>query len=312
MTKKIENILEKVPILNKVVEFTKIIKLPRIEGLSLYDLLELYILGLVKGAFSYRAGSIAFSFFMALFPFALFLLNLIPYIPIENFQQDFLKFVEESVPPTTYGAIELILIDIMNNSYRSLLSSGVIMSILFMSNGMNALISGFESSYHIRVSRNFFRQYGIAIILSILMSVFIIISIATYLTVEVFMHVSENPLIADMARYLFVIFMVLLMVSTLFKFSAKETKKMSFFSFGSVMTTALIVVTSYFFGIYVTHFAKYNELYGSIGTLLVIMIYIWINCMILLLGFDLNAAIYRLKQKNKYISNKTNLNKDIL
>ena len=312
MTKKIENILEKVPILNKVVEFTKIIKLPRIEGLSLYDLLELYILGLVKGAFSYRAGSIAFSFFMALFPFALFLLNLIPYIPIENFQQDFLKFVEESVPPTTYGAIELILIDIMNNSYRSLLSSGVIMSILFMSNGMNALISGFESSYHIRVSRNFFRQYGIAIILSILMSVFIIISIATYLTVEVFMHVSENPLIADMARYIFVIFMVLLMVSTLFKFSAKETKKMSFFSFGSVMTTALIVVTSYFFEIYVTHFAKYNELYGSIGTLLVIMIYIWINCMILLLGFDLNAAIYRLKQKNKYISNKTNLNKDIL
>lgn len=305
MTKKIENILDKIPILNKIVDFTKLVKLPGFEGLSLYDLLELYIFGLVRGAFSYRAGSIAFSFFMALFPFALFLLNLIPYIPIENFQQDFLKFVEESVPPTTYDAIELILIDIMNNSYKSLLSSGVIMSILFMSNGMNALISGFESSYHIRVSRNFFRQYGIAIILSVLICVFIIISIATYLTVEVFMHVSETPLIANIARYLFVVFMVLLMVSTLFKFSAKETKKMSFISFGSIMTTLLIVFTSYFFGIYVTNFAKYNELYGSIGTLLVMMIYIWINCMILLLGFDLNAAIYRLKQKKNYISNKT-------
>lgn len=305
MTKKIENILDKIPILNKIVDFTKLVKLPGFEGLSLYDLLELYIFGLVRGAFSYRAGSIAFSFFMALFPFALFLLNLIPYIPIENFQQDFLKFVEESVPPTTYDAIELILIDIMNNSYKSLLSSGVIMSILFMSNGMNALISGFESSYHIRVSRNFFRQYGIAIILSVLICVFIIISIATYLTVEVFMHVSESPLIANIARYLFVVFMVLLMVSTLFKFSAKETKKMSFISFGSIMTTLLIVFTSYFFGIYVTNFAKYNELYGSIGTLLVMMIYIWINCMILLLGFDLNAAIYRLKQKKNYISNKT-------
>jgi len=305
LTKKIENILDKIPILNKIVDFTKLVKLPGFEGLSLYDLLELYIFGLVRGAFSYRAGSIAFSFFMALFPFALFLLNLIPYIPIENFQQDFLKFVEESVPPTTYDAIELILIDIMNNSYKSLLSSGVIMSILFMSNGMNALISGFESSYHIRVSRNFFRQYGIAIILSVLICVFIIISIATYLTVEVFMHVSESPLIANIARYLFVVFMVLLMVSTLFKFSAKETKKMSFISFGSIMTTLLIVFTSYFFGIYVTNFAKYNELYGSIGTLLVMMIYIWINCMILLLGFDLNAAIYRLKQKKNYISNKT-------
>lgn len=308
MTKKIERIIEKVPILNKVAELTKVIKLPGFEGLSLYDLLELYILGLARGAFSYRAGSIAFSFFMALFPFALFLLNLIPYIPVENFQDDFLLFVEESVPPTTYGAIELILIDIMNNSYKSLLSSGVIMSILFMSNGMNALISGFESSYHIRVSRNFFRQFGIAIILSVLMSIFIIISIATYLTIEVFMQVSENPILAEIGRYIFVVFMVLLMVSTLFKFSAKETKKMSFISFGSSMTTALIVLTSYFFGIYVTHFAKYNELYGSIGTLLVIMIYIWINCMILLLGFDLNAAIYRLKQKKSYLTKPTNLN----
>lgn len=304
MTKKIENILDKIPVLNKVVEFTKIIKLPTFDGFSLYDLLELYIFGLVKGAFSYRAGSIAFSFFMALFPFALFLLNLIPYIPIENFQEDFLKIVEESVPPNTYGAIELILIDIINNSYKSLLSSGVIMSILFMSNGMNALISGFESSYHIRVSRNFFRQFGIAIILSVLFSLFVIISVAIYLTVEVFMHVSDWPLIANVARYILVISMVLLMVSTLFKFSAKETKKMSFISFASIFTTLLIAVSSYVFGVYVTHFAKYNELYGSIGTLLVIMIYIWINCMILLLGFDLNATIYRLKQKKNYISNR--------
>src|SRR5690554_7763740 len=99
---------------------------------------------------------------MALFPFALFLLNLIPYIPIDNFQESFLSFVEENVPPDTYGAIESILLDIMNNSYRSLLSTGVIMSIIFMANGVNAIIGGFESSIHFMVSRNFFRQYFIA------------------------------------------------------------------------------------------------------------------------------------------------------
>lgn len=302
MTKKIENIIEKIPIVGKLILQIKKVKLPGLEGLTLYDLLEMYIYGLVKGAFSYKAGSIAFSFFIAMFPFALFLLNLIPYIPIENFQQDFLKFVEDSVPPNTYGAIELILIDIMNNSYRSLLSTGVIMSILFMSNGMNALISGFESSYHLKVSRNFFRQFGIAIILSILLTVFLVLSVAFYLTMEVVMHVSEFPMIAQIIRYVFVLIMVLLMVSTLFKFSAKETKSMSFISVGAVFTTILFAVSSYFFGIYVTNFAKYNELYGSIGTLLVIMIYIWINCMILLLGFDLNATIYRLKQKKNYIS----------
>ena len=140
----------------RTLEYTKRIKLPKLEGLSLYDLGELYVKGIIEGAFTYRAGSIAFSFFMALFPFALFILNLIPYIPIDNFQEDFLSFVETSVPPSTYGAVESILIDIMNNSYRSLLSTGVLMSIFLMSNGVNAIISGFESSYHIVSARNFY------------------------------------------------------------------------------------------------------------------------------------------------------------
>lgn len=97
-------------IFQKAINYTKKVKLPRLEGLTLYDLGALYIKGIIEGAFTYRAGSIAFSFFMALFPFALFILNLIPYIPIENFQEDFLTFVEAGVPPSTYGAVESILI----------------------------------------------------------------------------------------------------------------------------------------------------------------------------------------------------------
>jgi len=155
---KIEQILLKIPVINKLIEFSKKTKLPGLKGLTLYELLDLYIYGIIKGAFSYRAGSIAFSFFMALFPFALFILNLIPYIPIDNFRQDFLEFVADSVPPTTYGAIELILVDIMNNSYKSLISTGVIMSVFLSANGVNAIIGGFESSYHITDSRTFIRQ----------------------------------------------------------------------------------------------------------------------------------------------------------
>jgi len=292
-----------IPVVGKLIVLSKRIKLPGLEGLTLYELLEIYIAGIIKGAFNYKAGSIAFTFFMALFPFALFLLNLIPYIPIENFQQSFLTFVEENVPPNTYDAIELILVDIMNNSYRSLLSTGGIMSVIFMANGVNAIIGGFESSTHLSVSRNFFRQYLIAIVLSVLLSLMLVISVAVYLTVEVFMHVSDYPVLADVVRNLFVVFMILLTVSILYKFGTKETKHLSFISYGSVFTTVLMSLTSVGFGFYVSKFAKYNELYGSIGTLLVIMIYIWINCMILLLGFELNAAIYTAKRKNLYISN---------
>ena len=126
MSKEIEASIEKIPILRGVVKPLQRIKLPWLQGLSLYDLLELYGLGIAEGALSYRAGAIAFSFFMALFPFALFILNLIPYIPIDGFQQDFLNFVAESVPPNTFDAISAIINDILNNSHSGLLSSGFI------------------------------------------------------------------------------------------------------------------------------------------------------------------------------------------
>ncbi len=295
--------ITKLPVIGKLIKLSMRTKLPGLEGLTVYELLRIYIAGIVEGALNYKAGSIAFTFFMALFPFALFLLNLIPYIPIDNFQESFLLFVEENVPPNTYDAIELILVDIMSNSYKSLISTGVIMSVLFMANGVNAIINRFQSSSHLSISRNFFRKYLIAIVLSVLLSLMLVLSVAVYLSVEVLMHFSEYPYLADIGRNIFVVLMILLTVSILYKFGTKETKHLSFISYGSVFTTVLMSLTSVAFGFYVSKFAKYNELYGSIGTLLVIMIYIWINCMILLLGFELNAAIYTAKRRNLYISN---------
>jgi membrane protein len=99
--------------------------------------------------------------------------------------------------------------------------------------------------------------------------------------------------------------MILIITSTLFKYGIKQQRKISFISIGSVFTTILIILISYFFGIWVVKFSKYNQLYGSIGTLLVVMFYIWINSMILLLGFDLNATINKImlhdKEKQKKI-----------
>jgi membrane protein len=119
---------------DNIVNILSKIKLKWLENLSLYELLRIYFIGIIKGAFSYRAGAIAFSFFMALFPFTLFILNLLPFIPIPNFQEDFLEFVSQGVPPTTYEAIASIIEDILTNSYKGLLSSGFILSIFLMTN----------------------------------------------------------------------------------------------------------------------------------------------------------------------------------
>lgn len=307
MSEEIENKLNKIPIVKQLVSLTKAIKLKSLEGLSLYDILELYVLGIFKGAFSYRASAIAFSFFMALFPFALFILNLIPFIPLEDFQADFLKFIEEGVPPNTYEAIEAILRDIMETSHQGLLSSGFILSILLMTNGINAILGGFEMSAHITITRGFFRQYVISLAISILLSMILLITVAAIVIAEImiqkinlFGEVTDITLI-EWSRYAFIILMILLITSILYKFATKETSSMPLISYGAVFTTILIILSSYIFGIYVTKFAKYNELYGSIGTLLVLMFYIWINCMVLLLGFELNATISKLKRKNLYI-----------
>ena len=307
MSEEIENKLNKIPLVRQLVSLTKAIKLKTLEGLSLYDILELYVLGIFKGAFSYRASAIAFSFFMALFPFALFILNLIPFIPLENFQADFLEFVEEGVPPNTYEAIEAILKDIMETSHQGLLSSGFILSILLMTNGINAILGGFEMSAHITITRGFFRQYFISLAISLVLSMILLITVAAIVVAEVmiqkinlFGEVTDIALI-EWSRYGFILLMILITTSILYKFGAKETSSIAFISYGAVFTTILIVVSSYVFGIYVTKFAKYNELYGSIGTLLVLMFYIWINCMVLLLGFELNATISKLKRKNLYI-----------
>ena len=303
-----ENKFLKLPVIKQIVYLLHKIKLPWLHGMSLYDLLDLYFLGIVEGDISYRATAIAFSFFMALFPFALFILNLIPYIPIQGFQEDFLGFVQQSVPPTTYDAIYKIINDILHNSHSGLLSTGFVMAIFLMTNGVNAILGGFESSHHIHVSlkRKFFKQYIVALALSIVLSFLLLITVAAIVIFEVFIQktkiqdvLSDKIHLIEMGRYGFVILMILIATSLLFRFGIKGERKRSFISIGSVVTTILIIISSYFFGIWVVKFSKYNELYGSIGTVLVVMFYIWINSMVLLLGFDLNASINHIKREKQ-------------
>ncbi|SEA70336.1 membrane protein [Flavobacterium gillisiae] len=304
MSHEIEERIDRIPVLRNFARYIKGVKLSWLGGLSLYELMELYVIGIAEGALSNRAGSIAFSFFMALFPFALFILNLIPYIPIEGFQEDFLKFVSEGVPPNTYYAIENIVNDILHNSHSGLLSTGFILSIFLMANGLNAILGGFETSKHVLVKRGFFRQYLIAVGMSVFLSMLLLVTVGIIVVFEVFIHkltahqvLNEQIPLIVMGRYGFLITMILITTSILFKFGTKHDKTRAFISVGSVFTTVLTIIISYFFGIWVIQFSQYNQLYGSIGTLLIVMFYIWINCMILLLGFELNAAINNLKRK---------------
>jgi membrane protein len=166
-------------------------------------------------------------------------------------------------------------------------------------------LGGFESSKHVLVKRGFLHQYVVALGISMVLSILLIVTVAAIVIFEVVIQqtiiqdvLSDQVPLIEMGRYAFVILMILITSSILLRFGTKQFHKPRFISIGSVFTTILIIISSYFFGIWVIKFSKYNELYGSIGTLLILMFYIWINCMILLLGFELNAIIAKLKKQN--------------
>lgn len=306
MTRIIEDKLDKIPIVRHLARGAKKVILPGLEGLTLYDLLEIYIFGIVRGTFTTRAGSIAFSFFMALFPFLLFILNLIPFVWfVEDFQARLLNYLESLLPPQTHTLFERVFTDIADTPRTGLLSFVFLLSLFLMANGINAIFSGFEYSWHTKMNRSVIGQYFMALWVAIIIAFMLLtaVIITIYLTyiiedLNALGIFTDRIKWAEIGRYAVLVLLIYNVVALLYYFGTKESKNGRYFSVGALFTTILILVFTYFFAIYIKNFNSYNKLYGSIGALLISMLYVWLNSMILLLGFELNSSILRLKNIN--------------
>ena len=262
-------------------------------GFSLYELFKLYFIGIIKGAISTRASSISFSFFMAFFPFILFVLNLIPYFPIENFDMVFLSFVESMLPKESSVFFHDIFTDINSNKRSGLLSSTLIFSLILIGNGVNAVFGGFTDSYHVYYSRSLFKQYLYAVFVGLILVVVVLFAAVSSVLFDFLIKQSDS--LINYLKYIFLIIIALISFSSLYFFGTVQGRNLKFISPGSIMTTILLFSTTYLFGLYIDNFSNYNELYGSIGALIIMMLFIWINSISLLLGFELNVVIYKLK-----------------
>jgi len=248
---------------------------------------------------------------MALFPFLLFVLIVIPYVPIENFKADFLNFLNSFLPPNTSEFFAQNIFENIDQSQRGgLVSTVFLLSIILMANGVSAVFSGFENSYHVQLTRTVIKQYlyalGVALILAFLViftivvlgyfQIYIVQKLLDVLENQGYEVESQTVLWFDVAKYMFFVIMVYLATATLYYFGTKEGRISKFFSIGALFTTLLIILTSYLFGIYIENFAQYNKLYGSIGALLILMFYLWLNANILILGYELNASLNKLRK----------------
>jgi membrane protein len=291
--------LKKIPIVKNLVGFLEAIKIPGYRGFSFYDLAEMYVSGIVKGALSSRAGSISFSFFMALFPFLLFILNLIAFIPIENFDGILFDFIELLLPQESQIFFTDIFNDIRQKQRAGLLSSVFLLSVFLTANGVSSIFSSFEGSYHVELSRSFIRQYLYSMMVGILLAVLLLGGVMALVFFEIFILSNLDELIPSEINWIrvgqlfFYTILVYISVAILYYFGTR------FFSPGALMTCLLILMTTYLFGVYIENFSQYNQLYGSIGALLIFLFYIWLNSSVLLLGFELNATLNRLKNTDQ-------------
>jgi membrane protein len=241
----------------------------------------------------------------------LFIIILIPYIPVPNFQVDFLAFLNSFLPPQTSDFFNQNIFENINNkSTGGLLSTVFLVSMLLMANGVNAVFSGFENSYHQQLNRNFVKQYFYAFGVAIILVILLILTVIGFGYAQIYLiHPiverfgsgdSSNELFwITQAKYFFFIVMIYLSMASLYYFGTKDGKLSSFFSVGALFTTLLIILSSYLFGLYIENFSTYNELYGSIGALLILLFYFWLNANIILLGHELNSSLQLLKKQCK-------------
>ena len=290
-----------------LIQLSKKIKLNSFYNLSLYDILFFFYKGVKQGAITTRASSLAFNFFLAFFPSIIVLFTLIPYIPIVDLQETLMELISTILPPNTNEIAFSTIYDIINNPRSGLLSIGFILTIFFATNGVNSLIEAFNSSYHINESRSIVKQrllsLGITFLLSciLMITILLIMFSKTVVNYLITAEIIENKSIEYIlfGKWMVIIIMLFVGISIIYHFGPTIKKKFQLFTPGSIISTCLIIVTSSFFNYYISNFAEYNKVYGSIGTLIIILLWMYINSIILLIGFELNASIFNAKKQKK-------------
>ena len=283
-----------------LVQLSKKLRIPGFDGLPLYDVIVFFIIRINQGELQTRARSLAFSFFLALFPAVIFIFTLIPYIPIHGFQDQLLELIKTFFPANTYEVARETIEDIVKHHHGGLLSFGFLFALFVSADGILAVMLWFNKSFHGTISRAAWKMRLMAIGLTIALSFFVLLAISLLISSEVvYQYISKqhlfnttfNIIMLQTIKWLILLILSFSAISLLYYYGPEKHSKLRFISAGSSLATLLIVITSLGFNYFVTHFAQYNKLYGSIGTLIIILVWLYINSLVLLTGFELNVAI---------------------
>jgi membrane protein len=287
---------------------SKSIFLPGFQGLPLYDVIVFFKNQVQKVGLNDRARSIAFSFLMAIPAATIFLCTLIPYLPVSKKLTNQLLLLTKEITPNqnTYTMVSNFLNDFLTKPRGGLLSVGLIVTLYYASNAMIGLMRSFNKSLSSQTPRNFFENRWIAIYLTLVM-IFLLIGCIVILVTQnellryVFkaFHIQRNSMkgVIKTLRWVVIIPLFYFTIAYIYKHAPAIHKKWRLISPGTTLATVLMILLIYIFSFWVNNFGTYNKVYGSIGTILILMLVVYFNALILLIGFELNVSIHALQEK---------------
>jgi membrane protein len=287
------------------ITLSKKLIIPGFDGLPIYDVIGFFITGIQQNSLTTRASSLAFRFFLALFPSIIFLFALIPYIPIDNFQEQLLILIESVLPHSAYELTNSTINDLITDKNEGLLSFGFFFAFYLASNGVNSMVIAFNNTYHAQKKASFVETRLRSLLLLFIIFLLMVVAIGLIVFSGVFTNYllsihffSNNYVLYTLKVIKFIVLLLVFFfgISSIYYFGNIRNNKFRFMSAGSTLATLLSILLSTGFAYYVNNFSTYNKVYGSIGTLIVVMLWLYFNSLVLLIGFELNASISHAKK----------------
>lgn len=285
-------------LLKKAKEFT----LPGFDGIPVFVVIKFIIKELRKDLIPTRARSIAYSFFVAFFPAIIFLLTLLPYIPLQNFETEFIALINDIVPDKVVNNFIVgTMDDLINKPRGGLLSLGAFLAFYFSTQGVVSIIMSFNKTYSIYNRRNFFSIRWVALKLTFILLILFLTSICLLIIGQNLFDMAMHALniknawfnaVFNILRYLTIVVLFFISFSTIYYYGPATKKQWKFITPGSTLATISSIVSSLIFSNYISGFDRYNTVYGIFGSIILFLGWVYVNAFVLLIGFELNAAIY--------------------
>jgi membrane protein len=299
-----ERIILDSPPVRFISDKSKKITLPGFDKVPLYDVGVFFFDQVKKVGLTERASAISYNFIMAIPPMCLFLFTLIPNLPFVNtksIQGQLTRVIQDIMPSPEYneGIIEFVD-SFLKVSRIGLLSFGFLLLIFFSSNGMMGLMRSFNKNYIGFEKRTGLQSRWTAIkltliIMGLILACLLLLIMQGFMLRWLGLHDETLIYLIKFLRWFLIIALIFYAIAFIYKYAPAIQKRWKIVSPGAILATFLSILTTVGFSLFINNFGKYNALYGSIGTIIVLMTIIYINSLVLLIGYELNVSIHSIK-----------------